>query len=138
MKAIFRSVLLAGMLALPAALPHAAVSNRYYQVIDDVGIYLEIMPEASPQPEGQYRILVELFDRAAGTRLKDADVTATVLGSGQTGTQKKLELTVTTSSVTYGNRFNLPRPGPYRIQLAISRMKEHSDINLEFGVERPS
>jgi hypothetical protein len=137
MKSVFRNLLLAGVLALPATLAHA-VSNRYYQVVDgNLGVYLEVMPEA-PRPEGQYRILVALFERAAGVRIKDAQVTATVSGNGLAEASRKLELTVTTSSVTYGNRFTLPQPGRYRVRLVISRPGEPRPIDLVFDVERPS
>ena len=138
MKSFFRTLLLAGALALPATFAHA-VSNRYYQVVDgNLGVYLEVMPETAPRPEKQYRILVALFDRAAGTRIEDADVTAAVSGNGLAEVRKKLELTVTTSSVTYSSRFDLPRPGFYRVRLIVNHAGGRRTISLPFEVERPS
>ncbi len=136
MKSVFRTLFLAGVLAAYATVAHA-VSSRYYQTLDSLGVYLEVMPDPIPGPEGRYRLLVELFDRSAGTRITDAEVTAAVSGNGLGEVRKKLNLTVTTSSAVYGDRFDLPKPGFYRVQLVIDGAVAHRTINLTFQVERP-
>jgi hypothetical protein len=108
------------------------------KVVNGIAIYLGVLPsemiqghpkghpEAEmhggiPAGEHRYHILVALFDSSSGRRITDAEVTARVSELGLAGPQKKLEPMVIAGTITYGNYFNLPGWGPYRIRLQIRR-----------------
>ena len=69
-----------------------------------------------PNPAaGRYHILIVLFDSKTGELIRDAQVRATVSEPGLTGQEKKLEPMKINQTLTYGNYFDMPGPGPYVI-----------------------
>lgn len=94
-------------------------------------------PEAAVHggpPRGQhvYHLVVAIFDAASGARITDAKVTARIASLGLGGTQKPLEPMTIADTVTYGNYFNLPDKGRYRISLQIARPQGVVDMSLDY------
>jgi hypothetical protein len=80
---------------------------------------------ASAPGLSRYHLVVALFDKATGERISDATVNATVTGPGPKSrphTQvKPLQELKVNDTVTYGNYFDMPWRGRYRIDLSIMR-----------------
>lgn len=74
----------------------------------------------------QYHVIIALFEQTSGNRVLDAQVKATVFDAREPnkrlpGPQKQLEPMQVAGGMSYGNYFNMPAPGPYRIELEIQR-----------------
>ena len=74
----------------------------------------------------QFHLLVTLFEQRSRRRIQDAEIEVTVFHTGRSGkrlpgTHKRLEPMLFASAASYGNYFNLPSPGSYRIELEIRR-----------------
>jgi hypothetical protein len=136
--------LLAGLL-LVVSVTVAAGGNR--QVVDGVAIYFGILPAelvrghppGHPEsgmhggvPVGENHLTVALFDDKTGKRIADAQVTATITGPDRFKLEKKLEPMLIAGTASYGNYFNMPGPGPYRITLRIRTPGIGRDIQAVF------
>jgi hypothetical protein len=137
---------LAGIvLGVAAAAP--TVDTAYRRVVDGVAVYFGMMPaelvRGHPQehPEGQMHggvpvgenhIMVALFEDKTGKRITRAAVTATITGPGNFKAEKKLEPMIIAGAASYGNYFNMPGPGPYRIALRIRTPGIGHDIEATF------
>ncbi len=143
---LFQSGLLAAVLGFAPGGASAAESS-YRQVMDGVAVYLGVVPaelvrgHPPEHPEGQMHggapagenhIMVALFEEKTGKRLSDAAVTATVTGPGRFKAGKKLEPMVIAGSMSYGNYFYMPGPGPYRIKLTIRLPGAAREIRATF------
>ena len=141
-------VLLVGMMgrSWPS---YADEATPFQKAVGGITIYLGVAPAKVVQghpkqhPEGQmhggvptgggrYHVTVALFDQATGRRITNADVTATVREIGLGGATKKLGAMAINGTVTYGNYFEMPSAGTYRIQLEIRRPGMASAIRTEF------
>lgn len=71
--------------------------------------------------EHEYHLIIAIFDATTGVRIEDAKVTARVSSLGLVGPSKTLEPMMIADTVTYGNYFNLPGEGTYRIDVEIER-----------------
>lgn len=94
-------------------------------------------PEATahggpPHGEHVYHLVVAIFDAASGARITDAKVTARVASLGLAGSQRALEPMIIADTVTYGNYFNLPDKGRYRISLQITRPQGVVDMSVDY------
>jgi hypothetical protein len=136
--------LLAGLLLVVSA---TAAESSYRQIVDGVAVYFGMMPaelvRGHPQehPEGQMHggtpvgenhIMVALFEDKTGKRITRAEVTATITGPGNFKAEKKLEPMIIAGAASYGNYFNMPGPGPYRIALRIRTADIGHDIEATF------
>ena len=136
--------LLAGLLLVISA---TAAVDGYRQVVDGVAVYFGIVPaelvRGHPQehPEGQMHggtpigenhIMVALFEDKTGKRITRAEVTATITGPGNFKAEKKLEPMIIAGAASYGNYFNMPGPGPYRIAVRIRTLGIGHDIEATF------
>ncbi len=103
-------------------------------------------PERSPHGSvpawgEQYHLVVSLFDRASGERIRDAEVSATVSdvrlpGKRLAGPQKRLEPMLLDGAVGYGNYFNMPgSAASYRIELEIRRGGAARAAKVTFNYE---
>jgi hypothetical protein len=85
----------------------------------------EPVEHASAPGLSSYHLVVALFDNATGERINDATVKATLTGpkpKSRSHTQvKPLQELKVNDTVTYGNFFDMPWPGRYRIDLSITR-----------------
>lgn len=150
-----RGAMLAGILALPAVTALAADTGQD-QVVDGVAVYIGLIPaeivlgHPRAHSEGimhggvvsgknRYHLVVALFDNANGKRISGAGIQARVSELGLAGQEKKLEPMVIADTVTYGNYFAMPNPGPYRIHLEIRHARLHDIATLEadFEYRRP-
>ncbi|HUX64496.1 hypothetical protein [Sulfuricella sp.] len=147
--------MLAGILAM-SAMASLAADTSQHKVVDGVAIYIGVLPaemvkghprihsegvmhDGIPTGKNRYHLVVALFDDASGKRISGAGVKARVSEFGLPGQEKKLDPMVIAGTVTYGNYFTMPNPGPYRIHLEIGHARIHSvgTIEAEFEYRRP-
>ncbi len=136
--------LLAGLLLVS---PAGAAVGSYRQVVDGVAVYFGVMPAelvrgrppGHPEsgmhggvPVGENHVMVALFDDKTGERITRAEVSAAITGPDRFRLEKKLEPMIVAGAATYGNYFNMPGPGPYRIALHIRVPGAGRDIEAVF------
>ncbi len=78
-----------------------------------------------PRGSGLHHLIVSLFDVKTGQRIENAKVSARMGEPGLTPQSKDLELMQFAGTVTYGNFFTMTSPGPYRLEVGVSR---HGDV----------
>lgn len=137
-------LLLSGLAHTAAAAPSGNSS-----VVGDVQIYMGILPAelirghppghtensmhgGRPTAHGEFHIVVALFDVRTGLRLTGADVSARVSEIGLAGSQKTLSPMQIAGAESYGNYFEMPGRGPFRISLTIRLRDRTQDIKAEF------
>ena len=115
-----------------AAQPATAFTGDY-GIVDGVSVFFGVMPgeivrgHPATHPEasmhggpsgsrGERHVLISLYD-AKKTRLENMEVLARVGEYGLSAVQKPLEPMQLAGTVTYGNFFSMPKPGPYAIEL---------------------
>ncbi|MEK6210452.1 MAG: hypothetical protein AABM64_08820 [Pseudomonadota bacterium] len=116
-----------------AAAPPTTAFSANSGVVEGVTVYLGILPSemirghpaAHPEASmhggpsgrrGEHHVLIALFD-AEGTRLENMEVQVRVGEVGLSVVKKPLEPMQIAGTVTYGNFFSMPKPGPYSIEL---------------------
>lgn len=116
-----------------AAAPSTTAFSGNSGVVEGVTVYLGILPSemirghpaAHPEASmhggpsgrrGEHHVLIALFD-AEGTRLENMEVQVRVGEVGLSAVKKPLEPMQIAGTVTYGNFFSMPKPGPYSIEL---------------------
>ena len=124
-----------------------AGAASYQQVVDGVAVYFGLMPaeivrghpREHPEgemhggvPAGENHIVIALFEDKTGKRITRAEVAATITGPGNFKAEKKLEPMIIAGAASYGNYFNMPGPGPYRIALRIRTPDIGHDIEATF------
>ena len=156
MKQILFRNLLGGALAAVFALSglSAAAETEQSLTVQEVVIYMGVLPAEiiAEQAKGhhepdmhrgipgwgeQYHVIVALFDRTNWARITNADVSATltdtrVRGRRVAGPRKPLGPMMIAGSAAYGNYFNIPGNGPYRIDLEIRRPGIEQPIQASF------
>lgn len=142
--------LLASLVAVPAVSPAATANER--KTVDGVSIYLGIVPaeivrgHSREHPEGEmhggrptgehvYHLIIALFDQQADKRISDAQVSASVSEIDHPDHQRKLEPMLIAGTIAYGNYFDLPGNGPYRIVVQIRRPGQPRVIEAEFDFD---
>ncbi|NMG76968.1 hypothetical protein GPA25_19635 [Aromatoleum diolicum] len=112
----------------------AAETGRH-QRVGEVDIYYGILPAqvagkheptheertmhgGVPGGRDKHHLIVALINKD-GSRIVDAQVTATVTELGMAGTSKPLEPMRIDDTTSFGNYFAFPGAGPYRITLEI-------------------
>lgn len=120
---------------MPVVSGAADTDTALYQVVDGVAIYFGLIPaemirghpKAHPEShmhggiptDRYYHLTVAIFDDTSGERITGAEVTARVVGKGESGPSKLLEPMIIGGSRSYGNYFRMPGDSPYRIELKI-------------------
>jgi len=137
--------LLAALLGVALSVP--AAERGYRQVVDGVAIYFGIMPAQlvrghPPEhsegqmhggaPAGENHIMIALFNAQSGARVTGAEIGATVTGPDRYKAEKRLEPMIVAGSMSYGNYFYMPGPGPYRIRLSIRLPGAHEALRASF------
>lgn len=134
-RRILRAAFFAGMLGLSSA-PVSAAHPDLYQVVDNIAIYIGLMPAAivagHPRshaettmhggvPRGKHRthLVVAAFDASTTERITDATVYATVVELGGGMRRTPLAQMTIGDVVTYGDYIHLPDEGYYRIKIEI-------------------
>jgi len=127
----------------------AAATASEHKVVDGVSIYLGIVPaeivrghrlehpesemhDGPPAGEHVYHIIVALFDQQTDKRISDALVSTSISEINHPGHQRKLEPMLIAGTIAYGNYFDLPGSGPYRIVVQIRRPGQPRVIETEF------
>lgn len=152
----FRNLLVGALAAAVFALSGFSSAAEIEQslTVNDVVIYMGVLPAEiiAEQAKGhhesnmhrgipgwgeQYHVIVALFDRTNWARITDADVSAAlsdarVPGRRVAGPRKPLGPMMIAGSAAYGNYFNIPGNGPYRIDLEIRRPGTEQPIQASF------
>jgi hypothetical protein len=141
------------MFALATSHASATSEDENYQVVDDLAIYLGVLPAAmvrghpkehpeasmhdgAPGGAHQYHIVVALFDARSGTRIENAAVTATVSGLGGVGSKTiELQPMVIAETITYGNFITLLGTDRYGIKLQISIPGREHPVQVAFDYQ---
>ena len=92
-----------------------------------------------PQPTAahSHHLIVAIFNSVTGERVTDATVTAKITQPGFEPPEKPLEPMKIADTVTYGNFFDLSRPGVYRIRLSVSRTGTARPIMIDLLYDHP-
>lgn len=147
-KTTLRALLVIALTFLPA-LGFAADTGQS-KTASGLTVYLGMMPAAiigghpkghaeaqahGGPPRGQhaYHVVLAIFDAASGARIENVKVTARVSGLGLAGPRKSLEPMRIADTTTYGNYFDLPGKGPYRIDVEIEQAQR--TVKFEFRYE---
>lgn len=85
-----------------------------------------------------YHVMVAIFNSVTGERITDATVTAGISRTGGEEQQQPLEPMTLANAVTYGNFFEFPGDGTYRIRLTITRKGTSRPVQIDFRYEHPS
>lgn len=126
-----------------------AMDTGQSKMADGLTVYVGAMPaamlarHAPAHPERQahggppggahaYHIVVALFETASGARIEDATVTARVSSLGLAGARKPLEPMRIADTITFGNYFDLPGKGPYRIDVEIARAARTIKVGFDY------
>ena len=140
---------LLSILAVVPAVSVAASANEHV-VVDGVSIYLGIVPAeivgghsreheesemhgGPPAGKHVYHLVIAVFDQQSGKRISDARVSASVLEINHPGRLHELEPMLIEGTIAYGNYFDLPGTGPYRIMVQIRRPGQPRVIETEFA-----
>jgi hypothetical protein len=127
---------------------------RSSQTVDDVTIYLGVMPAGlvqghstvpgdpqalhggTPQNRSSHHIVVALFDAQTGARIADARIRAGVGDRSYNGEpDRSLEPMQIDGMMSYGNFFLLQGAGTWRIHLEILRAGASRPIEADFAYE---
>jgi hypothetical protein len=143
---LFSSILVVCFIALPVAM--ASDSERHQQV-NGMDVYFGVIPSqlaADDHPDMHginaparhvYHVLVALFDRKTGNRIKDAQVIANVSDSALTEESKSLDVMHTNGIISYGNFFRMSVPGRYNIRVEIQHPGADGIAAANFVYQRP-
>lgn len=152
---ILPSILASAVMAFSAALAHpvfAAVVPDHKEA-GNLTVYVGTLPAplmrkhpsehvertmhgGPPVGSNEYHLVVAIFDTASGTRISDADVSATVSDLGHvSANQLKLEPMTINNAVTYGGFVALPARERATISIQVRRSGEPSPVQAEFLYE---
>lgn len=144
----FAVLVLAGFL-LGAGLPAGAQESSQSVTSQGLTVYFGFVPSAVAQNparsggetgrhgastgDDSYHLIVAIFDTATGERIANATVTASVhLHQPARGAPaKSLDPMKIGDTITYGNFFELPRSGVYRIRLSVTRAETANPIVID-------
>ena len=130
--------------------PKSLAVDSASQVVDGVAIYVGVVPSeiiqghppehverdmhGGPSPgTRRYHVVLALFDSKSGARISDAEVKVGLSEVALPGPTKNLEPMQVAGTVTYGNYFDFPVDGQYRIRVQIRRARIPGDINAVFS-----
>jgi hypothetical protein len=95
------------------------------------------MHRGSSRRSGQYHLIVSLFDVETSRRVESAQVSARVSEPGLGPQRKLLEPMQIAGTVTYGNFFSMPGPGPYQIEVEVRRHGDSTPVQAVFVYRNP-
>lgn len=98
------------------------------------------LPEPAPHgraPRGthQYHLTAAVFDEKTGTRISDAQVSATIAGVGLAGSRITLKPMQIEGTLTYGGYYNFPGDDRYTIRVEIRRPDQPTPVRVDFVYE---
>jgi hypothetical protein len=95
------------------------------------------MHDGRPSAAHSHHLIVAIFNSVTGERVTDAGVAAKVTQPGFEPPEKPLEPMKIADTITYGNFFDLSKPGIYRIRLRISRPGGARPIMVDLLYDHP-
>ncbi|MDP1862553.1 MAG: hypothetical protein Q8K52_01445 [Thiobacillus sp.] len=154
-----KALLLTVMLTLgTSAFPAFAKGNAFHEATKSYLVYLGVVPAslldkapslvdqdktlhggvAEQLPSTQH-VMVTVFRKDNNARVLNATVIAKVGRSkllGFKGEEKPLEKMVTSNAVAYGNFFDMPERGEYRIEINIYESQKSGNESVRFEYEK--
>ena len=134
----------------PIGLPARAEEPSQSVTSHGLTVYFGVMPAAiaegivggsmhgaHPAAAHNHHLIVAIFNSITGERVTDASVTAKVTQPGFEPPEKPLESMKIADSITYGNCFDLAKPGIYRIRLSISRLGSARPVMIDLLYDHP-
>jgi hypothetical protein len=135
---------------LPRAVIGAVAGNT--QIVDGVVVYYGVIPGeilldhpmqnpdkdmhgGVPAGGHVYHLLVAIFDASTGQRISNAEVSAQFEESHQATPRKKLDPMPVSDGMSYGNFFDLPGTGPYRIAVWVRLPGRQQAIEAVFDYQ---
>lgn len=91
----------------------------------------------TPKRPAAYHLIVAIFNAVTGERITDATITASMAQFGKPAPTETLEPMKIADTVSYGNFFDLPTHGVYRIHLNVLRSDRTRSIEIDLHYERP-
>jgi uncharacterized protein involved in response to NO len=88
------------------------------------------------QAPSSYHLLVAIFNAVTGERIVDATIAASVTRPGSKMPAKRLEPMEIADTTAYGNFFDLPSEGIYRIRLSITRKGHSRPTEIDIPYDR--
>lgn len=148
MRAAPWSVLVVALALAPT--PGLAADSGQSKTVSGLTLFLGVVPaevirghpKAHPErqahggpPSGAhaYHLVVAIFDAESGARVEDAKAWARVSSLGLAGPHRRLEPMRIADTTTYGNYFDLPGKGPYRIVVDVERPE--GTVSVEFAYD---
>jgi hypothetical protein len=140
------------MLLVQSSISSPALSEEPSQSVTSHGltVYFGLMPAAiaegivgdsthgvQPAAAHNHHLIVAIFNSVTGERVTDATVMAKVSQPGFEFPEKPLEPMKIADTITYGNFFDLSRPGVYRIRLDVARPGSARPIMIDFVYDHP-
>lgn len=159
MRKLSQVLMLTAYLALGTFAQHAvAESNAFHQESKRYLVYLGVVPAsllkkepervdrdkqlhggiAAQTPAAQH-VMVTIFRKDGNVRVLDATVIATVRPGKlftRKAEEKPLEKMITGGAVAYGNFFDMPKSGDYRIDVVIYDAKNSGSESVRFDYTR--
>lgn len=124
----------------------------YYKTSGNLAVYFGVIPselmghspehpakithEGAAAATRQHHVVVAVFDTKTGSRITDADVTATVGERGLTPITKKLEPMPVAGTVSYGNFFPMSSPYKYHFSIRV-RLRDARERTVDFELQHP-
>jgi hypothetical protein len=90
-------------------------------------------PPAGEKPS--YHLLVAVFNAVTGERVANGTVTASVTKPGLDRPAKPLEPMKIADTVTYGNFFDFPQHGVYRIRVTVIRPEKPQPVVIDLSYD---
>lgn len=109
----------------------------YYGILPADMVLGREMEHIGKAAKGAHHLVIALFSATTGNRVTDAEVEAVVAPFGFAGETKKLDPMTINETITYGNYFPMPDPGPYRITVKVRRPGSRDWIETEFEYRHP-
>lgn len=149
---MFRICLCAALVLMAAPAAQAKGELPRHQVIDNVSIYLGVLPLQMAMNEAdelklparvygeknRYYVLFALFDKDTGKRIDAADVKVRVEALGGLDfSQKQLKPVHVEKLVSFGNYFRMADPDLYHIDFWVTPSGSDKVVSGTFDYQRP-
>lgn len=156
----FYALALAVLVAMSVTLrAHAEEQNAWHAESESYRAYLGVVPAnlikrrpvlvdgdrtlhggAGQQSGAAHHVMVALYRKSDNSRVTGATMIAEVGPArllGGSNQEKPLERMATTGGITYGNYFEMPKPGKYEIEVHIYETDRNGNEKMEFTYVRP-
>ncbi|MFQ6004182.1 MAG: hypothetical protein ACE5OQ_01650 [Woeseia sp.] len=145
---ILQAICCAGLFGFGVA-PVGAAEDLPYQVVDNIALYIGLMPAAiiAGHPSGHLEttmhggalrgkhrshLVLAAFDESTGERITQATVFATVMALGGVTRRTQLMPMTIADVVTFGNYVYLPNEGLYRIKIELTLLDSARKVEAIF------